>query len=81
VVLLELKGKGIERRVVKMEYHKGLSVFLEVEAKNAHALNLNESCGFRSYHSQGYYKCLNFYLGGIKFKKTLHHVSLPCHRF
>lgn len=56
----ELQGKGIGRKalskVVKMETEKGLSVFLEVEARNAHALRLYESCGFRSYHSQDYYK-------------------------
>jgi len=57
-----LQGRGIGRkalsRVVKMEDQKGFSVFLEVEAKNAHALGLYESCGFRSYHSQDYYKYL-----------------------
>jgi ribosomal protein S18 acetylase RimI-like enzyme len=56
----ELQGKGIGRKalskVVKMEDEKGLSIFLEVEAINAHALKLYESCGFRSYHSQDYYK-------------------------
>ncbi|MDR6123564.1 ribosomal protein S18 acetylase RimI-like enzyme [Bacillus sp. SLBN-46] len=59
-VFPELQGKGIGRKaltkVVKTENQKGLSVFLEVEAKNAHALKLYESCGFRSYHSQDYYK-------------------------
>ncbi|MEH7121354.1 GNAT family N-acetyltransferase [Neobacillus vireti] len=58
-VFPELQGKGIGRkalsRVVKLEDQKGLSIFLEVEAKNAHALKLYESCGFRSYHSQDYY--------------------------
>ncbi|MEH7502703.1 GNAT family N-acetyltransferase [Neobacillus drentensis] len=61
-VFPELQGKGIGRKaltkVVKTEVQKGLSVFLEVEAKNAHALKLYESCGFRSYHSQDYYKYL-----------------------
>lgn len=56
----ELRGKGIGRKalskVVKMEDQKGLPIFLEVEAKNAHALGLYESCGFRSYHSQDYYE-------------------------
>ncbi|WHY03084.1 GNAT family N-acetyltransferase [Neobacillus sp. DY30] len=55
-----LQGKGIGRKalskVVKMEDEKGFSIFLEVEAKNANALRLYESCGFRSYHSQEYYK-------------------------
>jgi ribosomal protein S18 acetylase RimI-like enzyme len=63
VVFPELRGKGIGRKalskVVKIEDHKGLSIFLEVEAKNAHALGLYESCGFRSYHSQDYYEYLN----------------------
>lgn len=56
----ELQGKGIGRKalskVVKIEDQKGLSIFLEVEAKNTHALKLYESCGFISYHSQDYYK-------------------------
>jgi ribosomal protein S18 acetylase RimI-like enzyme len=63
VVFPELQGKGIGRkalsRVVKMEHQKGLPIFLEVEAKNAHALRLYESCGFRSYHSQDYYQYVN----------------------
>ncbi|MFJ5717374.1 GNAT family N-acetyltransferase [Neobacillus sp. NPDC093127] len=58
----ELRGKGIGRKalskVVKMADQKGLPIFLEVEAKNAHALGLYESCGFRSYHSQDYYEYL-----------------------
>jgi ribosomal protein S18 acetylase RimI-like enzyme len=56
----ELQGQGIGRRAlshaVKMEDQKGLPVFLEVEAKNANALRLYESCGFRTYHSQDYYE-------------------------
>ena len=59
----ELQGKGNGRKalskVVKMEQQKGLPIFLEVEAKNTHALKLYESCGFRSYHSQDYYRYLN----------------------
>ena len=59
-VFPELQGKGIGRKalskVVKMENEKGLSIFLEVEAKNAHALRLYESCGFKRFHSQDYYK-------------------------
>ncbi|EKN67598.1 GNAT family acetyltransferase [Neobacillus bataviensis LMG 21833] len=62
-VFPELQGKGIGRKalskVVKMEHQKGLPIFLEVEAKNAHALKLYESCGFRSYHSQDYYLYLD----------------------
>ncbi|SEM71430.1 Acetyltransferase (GNAT) family protein [Mesobacillus persicus] len=58
-VFPELRGKGIGRKaltkVVKMELQKGLPIFLEVEAKNAHALGLYESCGFKTYHSQDYY--------------------------
>ncbi|OIK07669.1 GNAT family N-acetyltransferase [Bacillus sp. MUM 116] len=60
VVFPELRGKGIGRKalskVVKMENQKGFSIFLEVEARNARALGLYESCGFRSYHSQDYYE-------------------------
>jgi ribosomal protein S18 acetylase RimI-like enzyme len=56
----ELQGKGIGRKalskVVNIENDKGLSIFLEVEAVNSLALKLYESCGFRSYHSQDYYK-------------------------
>ncbi|MGG3466864.1 GNAT family N-acetyltransferase [Neobacillus pocheonensis] len=62
-VFPELQGKGIGRKaltkVVKTEQQKGLSVFLEVEARNAHALRLYESCGFRSYHSQDYYQYID----------------------
>ncbi|MFS0658872.1 hypothetical protein AB1L07_08555 [Niallia alba] len=39
-----------------MEEAKGLPIFLEVEAKNARALKLYESCGFKSYHAQDYYE-------------------------
>jgi len=60
VVFPELRGKGIGRKalskVVTMQQQKGLPVFLEVEAKNAHALGLYESIGFKTYHSQDYYK-------------------------
>ncbi len=58
-VFPELQGKGIGRKalskVVKTEDEKGQSIFLEVEAKNANALRLYESCGFTVYHSQEYY--------------------------
>ncbi|MDN3016096.1 GNAT family N-acetyltransferase [Paenibacillus sp. BSR1-1] len=58
-VFPELQGKGIGRKalskVVLQEDKKGFSIFLEVEAKNANALRLYETCGFRSYHSQDYY--------------------------
>jgi ribosomal protein S18 acetylase RimI-like enzyme len=61
-VFPELQGKGIGKKalskVVAMEHEKGLPVFLEVEAKNAHALRLYESVGFRTYHSQDYYTYL-----------------------
>ncbi|MGG1679974.1 GNAT family N-acetyltransferase [Neobacillus sp. NRS-1170] len=62
-VFPELQGKGIGRKalskVVLQETEKGSSIFLEVEARNANALRLYESCGFRSYHSQDYYKYLS----------------------
>jgi ribosomal protein S18 acetylase RimI-like enzyme len=54
------QGKGIGRRVltnvVLTEHQKGFPIFLEVEANNANALVLYESCGFKSYHSQDYYE-------------------------
>jgi len=54
------QGKGIGRKVLSniilQEHEKGFPIFLEVEAKNAHALKLYESCGFASYHSQDYYQ-------------------------
>ncbi len=60
VIFPELRGQGIGRRalskVVKMENEKGFPVFLDVEAKNARALKLYESCGFQSYQSQDYYE-------------------------
>ncbi|WP_057776185.1 GNAT family N-acetyltransferase [Cytobacillus dafuensis] len=56
----ECQGKGIGRKaltnVIIKEHKDGFPIFLEVEAKNAHALKLYESCGFTSYHSQDYYK-------------------------
>ncbi|WP_066299377.1 GNAT family N-acetyltransferase [Bacillus sp. FJAT-29937] len=58
-VLPEFQGKGIGRKtltnIVIKEHEGGFPIFLEVEAKNAHALRLYESCGFRAYHSQDYY--------------------------
>ena len=60
VVFPEMRGKGIGRsalsQVVRMEKEKGLSIFLDVEAKNDRALSLYESCGFKSYQSQDYYE-------------------------
>jgi ribosomal protein S18 acetylase RimI-like enzyme len=56
----EYQGKGIGRRVltniVLTEHQKGFPIFLEVEANNANALRLYESCGFKSYYSQDYYQ-------------------------
>ncbi|WP_442597768.1 GNAT family N-acetyltransferase [Neobacillus sp. D3-1R] len=58
-VLPEHQGKGIGRKaltnVVLKEHKQGYPVFLEVEAKNANALRLYQSCGFEAYHSQDYY--------------------------
>ncbi|AZB42226.1 GNAT family N-acetyltransferase [Bacillus sp. FJAT-42376] len=51
--------KGIGRqtlhRILSEETSKGRSVFLEVEAKNLHALKLYESVGFKAYDAQDYY--------------------------
>lgn len=56
----EYQGKGIGRKAltntILREQKEGFPIFLEVEAKNAHALKLYESCGFKAYHSQDYYK-------------------------
>jgi ribosomal protein S18 acetylase RimI-like enzyme len=58
-ILPEYQGKGIGRKalknVINKEHANGYSVFLEVEAKNTHALKLYESCGFKSFHVQDYY--------------------------
>jgi ribosomal protein S18 acetylase RimI-like enzyme len=58
-ILPEFQGKGIGRKaltnVVLEQHQDGYPIFLEVEAKNANALKLYESCGFRAYHSQDYY--------------------------
>jgi ribosomal protein S18 acetylase RimI-like enzyme len=59
-VLPSYQGKGIGRKaltkIISQEHQAGFSIFLEVEAKNAHALGLYESCGFRTYHAQDYYE-------------------------
>ena len=58
-ILPEHQGKGIGskvlRYVVKQQSEAGYSVHLEVETKNAHALNLYESVGFKVFHAQDYY--------------------------
>jgi ribosomal protein S18 acetylase RimI-like enzyme len=59
-VLPEHQGKGIGRKalstVIAKEQRNGYPVFLEVEAKNAHALRLYESCGFATFQAQDYYE-------------------------
>jgi ribosomal protein S18 acetylase RimI-like enzyme len=61
-VFPEYQGKGIGKKalsiVVLKEHKAGHSIFLEVEAKNANALRLYESCGFKAFHSQDYYEYL-----------------------
>ena len=58
-ILPEFQGKGTGRKVlqnvVKEQSMLGHSVHLEVETKNAHALNLYESVGFKVVHAQDYY--------------------------
>ncbi|WP_409251015.1 GNAT family N-acetyltransferase [Bacillus sp. SCS-153A] len=53
------QGKGVGREVlaktVLTESKTGRSIFLEVAAKNAHALKLYEDTGFVSYQVQDYY--------------------------
>ncbi|OCA87531.1 GNAT family acetyltransferase [Bacillus sp. FJAT-27225] len=59
-VLPEHQGQGIGRNalawIIEKEHKNGFPVFLEVEAKNAHALGLYESVGFKSFHAQEYYE-------------------------
>lgn len=54
------QGRGIGRKVlqhvVRDQSAKGHSVHLEVETKNAHALSLYESIGFKVVHAQDYYQ-------------------------
>ncbi|MFX3673064.1 MAG: GNAT family N-acetyltransferase [Paenisporosarcina sp.] len=58
-ILPEHQGKGIGRKVLKKvvneQSNAGQSVHLEVETKNAHALRLYESVGFKVVHAQDYY--------------------------
>ncbi|MDN4072055.1 GNAT family N-acetyltransferase [Fictibacillus terranigra] len=57
------QGKGIGRKMLKTiiadQHQQGNSVFLEVEAKNNHALKLYEACGFKVYYTQDYYRLSN----------------------
>ena len=57
----EDQGKGIGRgaltAIIMQERELGNDVFLEVEAKNANALKLYQSCGFKAFHVQDYYEC------------------------
>jgi ribosomal protein S18 acetylase RimI-like enzyme len=59
-ILPEYQGKGIGRnvlrKVVNEQNELGYSVHLEVETKNAHALKLYESVGFKAVHAQDYYE-------------------------
>ena len=59
-ILPEYQGKGIGRnvlrKVVNEQNELGHSVHLEVETKNAHALKLYESVGFKAVHAQDYYE-------------------------
>ncbi len=58
-ILPDQQGKGIGRKVlrqvIKEQSSAGYSVHLEVETKNAHALGLYESVGFKAVHAQDYY--------------------------
>jgi ribosomal protein S18 acetylase RimI-like enzyme len=59
-ILPEYQGKGIGRnvlrKIVNEQNELGHSVHLEVETKNAHALKLYESVGFKAVHAQDYYE-------------------------
>ena len=48
--------KGVEKDSGKTAWHLGYDIFLEVEATNAHALRLYESCGFKTIQRQDYYR-------------------------
>jgi ribosomal protein S18 acetylase RimI-like enzyme len=56
----EHQHKGIGRKALTLavlqEHEAGYPIFLDVEAKNARALGLYESCGFKAYHAQDYYE-------------------------
>ena len=58
-ILPEHQGKGIGRKVlnkvVNEQSSSSQSIHLEVETKNAHALGLYESVGFKVVHAQDYY--------------------------
>ena len=58
-ILPDFQGKGIGRnvlrKVVKDQSALKHTVHLEVETKNAHALKLYESVGFKAVHAQDYY--------------------------
>jgi len=59
-ILPEFQGRGYGRKVlrniVKSEHDSGNQIWLEVEAKNNHALGLYESVGFEKMQGQDYYK-------------------------
>lgn len=59
-VFPEYQGKGIGRKALKQlvlqESQAGYQPFLEVQADNSNALKLYESCGFKAYLSQDYYR-------------------------
>lgn len=63
-ILPAYQGQGIGRKaltnIVLNEHLIGFSIFLEVEANNANALRLYESCGFKAFHSQDYYEKSDF---------------------
>ncbi|WP_243292665.1 GNAT family N-acetyltransferase [Bacillus sp. FJAT-47783] len=62
-VFPDYQGKGIGRKalqqIILKEKNAGFTIFLEVEAKNTHALKLYESCGFHVFQAQDYYRYLN----------------------
>ncbi|KYC90340.1 GNAT family N-acetyltransferase [Heyndrickxia sporothermodurans] len=56
----QYQGQGIGRKalnkILRQEHQNGFDIFLEVDSKNANALKLYESCGFKAYDSQDYYE-------------------------
>ncbi|MFD6209801.1 MULTISPECIES: GNAT family N-acetyltransferase [unclassified Peribacillus] len=48
-------GTKVLKKIVAEQCQPGYDIFLEVEATNAHALRLYESCGFKTIQRQDYY--------------------------
>ncbi|MDO3413062.1 GNAT family N-acetyltransferase [Saccharibacillus sp. CPCC 101409] len=49
-------GRSMLKRIIRSEHERGQEIYIGVETQNENALHLYESCGFRSYAVQDYYK-------------------------